>query len=201
MLSSPAVARDVRVRFESMIRLRLPTVSMITFRCTQKVRDLLKLRDQDLADESDGAMQEWYVETATIERYRCLLFTHKLSLYSFWALAVRKADLLAFEELFRHHALTMLKADGFSDAEVARLLPAAGHRFAKTNSRPVTGSMNNHVVHSRWYFEHDGGIRVADVRAINRQLNQTPMGALAPGSDMDFPIDVLTRIIRPSGAA
>ena len=26
------------------------------------------------------------------------------------------------------------------------------------------------------------------------------MGALAPGSHMDFPIDVLTRIIRPSAA-
>ncbi len=32
-------------------------------------------------------------------------------------------------------------------------------------------------------------------------LNRTPMGALAPGSRMDFPIDVLTRIIRPSGSA
>ena len=67
--------------------------------------------------------------------------------------------------------------------------------------RPVTGSMNNHVENSRWYFEHDGGLKIADVRAINRQLNRTPMGALAPGSHMDFPIDVLTRIIRPSGAA
>jgi hypothetical protein len=173
---------------------------MITFRCTQKVRDLLRLPDRDLADETDSEMEEWFVETATIERYRCLLFTHKLSLYSFWAVAVRKADLLVFDELFRHHALAMLKADGFTDAEVARLLPAAGHRFAKTNSRPVTGSMNNHVAHSRWYFEHDGGIKVADVRAINRQLNRTPMGALAPGSHMDFPIDVLTRIIRPLGS-
>jgi len=27
------------------------------------------------------------------------------------------------------------------------------------------------------------------------------MGALAPGQHMDFPIDVLTRIVRPSGAA
>ncbi len=33
--------------------------------------------------------------------YRCLLFAHKLSLYSFWALAVRKPDLVAFGELFR----------------------------------------------------------------------------------------------------
>jgi hypothetical protein len=31
---------------------------------------------------------------------------------------------------------------------------------------------------------------------INRLLNDTPMGALAPGQHMDFPIKVLTRIIR-----
>ncbi len=172
---------------------------MITFRCTKKVRDLLGLTDRDLDDESDGELYEWFVETATIERYRCLLFTHKASLYSFWALAVRKPDLMAFDELFHHHALAMLKGDGYTEMEIARLLPRSGCRFAKTNSRPVTGSMNDHVKNSRWYFEHDGGIRVADVRAINRQLNRTPMGALAPGSHMDFPIEVLTRIIRPSG--
>ena len=49
--------------------------------------------------------------------------------------------------------------------------------------------------------EQDGGLKVADVGAINRRLNRTPMGALAPGHDMDFPIEVLTRIIRPSGEA
>jgi hypothetical protein len=132
--------------------------------------------------------------------YRCLLFTHRVSLYSFWALALRKPDLLALDELFHHHALATLTGDGFTDAEIARLFPEMGHRFAKTNSRPVTGSMNNHMESTRWYIQHDGGIRVVDVRSINRRLNETPMGALAPGSDMDFPIDVLTRIIRPSGA-
>jgi hypothetical protein len=174
---------------------------MITFRCTQRVRDLVGLRDRDLSEETDSDIEEWFVDTATIERHRCLLFTHRLSLYSFRVLAVRKPDLMAFEEMFRHHALAMLRADRFTDAEIGRLLSSMGHRFAKTNSRPVTGSMNNHVENSRWYFEHDGGIKIADVRAINRQLNRTPMGALAPGSNMDFPIDVLTRIIRPSGAA
>ena len=174
--------------------------SVITFRCTKRVRDLLGLTDRDLDDETEGELYEWFVEMATIERYRCLLFTHKLSLYSFWAVAVRKPDLLAFDELFQHHAVAMLKGDGYSDVEISRLLPRPGHRFAKTNSRPVTGSMNDHVKNSRWYFEHDGGIRVADARAINRQLNRTPMGALAPGSHMDFPIDVLMRILRPSGA-
>ena len=74
----------------------------------------------------------------------------------------------------------MLKGDGYTDVEIARLLPPSGHRSAKTNSRPVTGAMNDHVKNSRWYFEHDGGIRVADARAINLQLSGTPMGALAP---------------------
>ena len=46
-----------------------------------------------------------------------------------------------------------------------------------------------------------GGLKVANVGAINHRLNRTPMGALAPRQHMDFPIDVLTRIIRPSGAA
>ena len=59
---------------------------------------------------------------------------------SFWALAVRKADRLRFEDMFRHHAVAMLTSDGFDQAEIERLLPAIGHRFAKTNSRPVAGS-------------------------------------------------------------
>ena len=43
---------------------------MITFRCTQKVRDLMGLRDGDLSEETDGEIEEWFVDTATIERHR-----------------------------------------------------------------------------------------------------------------------------------
>ena len=179
----------------------MTTPEMLTFRCTQKARALLGLGDRDLSDSTLGDFAEWFVDVATIERHGCLLFTHKMTLYSFWAVAVRKPDLLRFEELFRHHAIATLTADGFQTTEVERLLSAHGHRFARTNSRPVTGSMNDHVQNSRWYIEHDGGLKVADVGALNRRLNRTPMGALAPGQRMDFPIDVLTRIIRPSGAA
>ena len=96
---------------------------MITFRCTQKLRDLVELRHRDLTDETGGEMEEWFVETATIERYRCFLFKHKLSLYSFRALAVWRRDLLAFEESFRHQALAMLGADGVSELSERALAP------------------------------------------------------------------------------
>jgi hypothetical protein len=174
---------------------------MITFRCTKKVRDLFGLRDRDLSEDTEGDLREWFIDAATIDRHRCLLFTHKVMLYSFWALAVRKPDLLRFEDLFRHHATAMLTADGFNPAEIERLLGTPGHRFGKTNSRPVTGSMNDHIWQSQHHFAQEGGIHMADVLAVNRFLNDTPMGALGPGQHMDFPINVLTRIIRPSGAA
>jgi hypothetical protein len=103
--------------------------------------------------------------------------------------------------VFRHHALAVLSSDGFNETEIGRLLPTPGHRFAKTNSRPVTGSMNDHIWHTQYYFAHEGGIHGADVLTINRRLNDTAMGALGPGTHMDFAIKVLTRIIRPSGAA
>jgi hypothetical protein len=114
---------------------------MLTFCCTQKLRRLIGLRDPELSAETDGDLYEWFVDVTTIDRHRCLLFTQKVTLYSFWAPAVRKPDLLHFEDMFRHHAMAMLTADGFSDTEIGRLLPPPGHRFAKTNSRPVTGSM------------------------------------------------------------
>jgi hypothetical protein len=108
---------------------------MITFRCTQKARTLLGLRDRDLSDATEGDLYEWFVDLATIDRHRCLL-------------------------------------------------PASGHRFAKTNSRSVTRSMNDHIWNSRHYFAQEGGLRLADVGGINRLLNRTPMGArsrAAPG--------------------
>jgi hypothetical protein len=149
---------------------------MLTFRCTQKARDLLRLSDRDLSDEAQEDFAEWFVDVATIERHRCLLFTHKVTLYSFWAAAVRKPDLLRFDELFRHHAIATLTADGFQTTEIERLLPMRGHQFAKTNSRPVTGSMNDHVQNSRWYIEQDGGLKVADVGALKSPAEPDPHG-------------------------
>ena len=60
--------------------------------------------------------------------------------------------------------------------------------------------MNDHIWHSQHYFAEEGGIHAVDVMKVNRFLNDKPMGALAPGQHMDFPLDVMKRIIRPAGA-
>jgi hypothetical protein len=174
---------------------------LITFRCTQKTRDLLGLSDRDLSGETDGEFEEWFVDVAAIDHRRCALFTHKVTLYSFWVPGMRKADLGRFDKLFQQYLVAALTRDGFHTGEIERLVRAGGHRFAKTNDRSVIGSMKDHILCSRCYFEHEGGLARADIAAIDDRLNRTPMGALAAGQHMDLPLRVLERIIRTSGAA
>jgi hypothetical protein len=40
---------------------------MITFRCTQKVRKLLALKDSDLWEGEGRAVDDWFADTATFE--------------------------------------------------------------------------------------------------------------------------------------
>jgi hypothetical protein len=46
--------------------------------------------------------------------------------------------------------------------------------------------MNDHVKTSRWYFEADGGVKVADVNALKSSIESHAHGTLAPGEQMDF---------------
>ena len=172
---------------------------MITFRCTQKARNVLGLAPSELWDGESAALDGWFVETATFQHRRLLLFTNRVSLYAFWVAGVRKADRGRLGDLFQSHLLATMVDDGFTSEE-ARRLCRPGFRFAKTNDRSVTSSMNDQVACSRWYCDPRSGPG-EDLPAINRRLNHTPMGALAPGQHMDYPVSVLRRILRPGGAA
>jgi hypothetical protein len=168
---------------------------VITFRCTRKARKVLGLTDSDLWQGEGRALDDWFVDTATFDHRRFFLFTNRVSLYGFWVGGVRKSDRGRFGELFESHLVATMAQDGFTHTE-SRALCRAEFRFAKTNDRSVTSSMNDHIRCSRWYFDPERGPR-EDVATINSRLNHTPMGALAPGQDMDFPVDVLARIVRP----
>jgi hypothetical protein len=172
---------------------------MLVFRCTKNARQVLGLRDQDLYDGEDADLAQWFVDVATFDYQRCLLLTHKPTRYSLWIPGVKRADRDRFGDLFGQHLLRTLRADGFDHMAFERLF-RQGHRFAKTNDRSVLGSMNDHIYNSRWYF-HQGGGRHADVAAINAQLNRTPMGGLAPGGELEFPVEVMARVVYPAAHA
>jgi hypothetical protein len=169
---------------------------MITFRCTQKARKVLGLTDSELWQGESDALGDWFVETATFDHQRHLLFTNAVSLYGFWVRGVRKADRTRLGGLFASHLRATMAGDGFTERECQAICRSGSEfRFAKTNNRSVTGSMNDHVQCSRWYFDPETGPK-EDLPTINARLNHTPMGALAPGQHLDFPVDVLARIVR-----
>jgi hypothetical protein len=172
---------------------------MITFRCTQKARKVLGLTESDLWEGEGRSLDDWFVDTATFQHRRLLLFTNRVSLYGFWMPGVRRADRDRLNDLFECHLLATMAQDGFTLAE-SKMLCRSESRFAKTNDRSVTSSMNDHIRCSRWYFDPESGPK-EDLPAINSRLNHTPMGALAPGQHMDYPVDVLRRIVRAGGAA
>lgn len=176
-------------------------IRQLTFRCTQKTRDLFGLKDRDLVETSAGDFWEWFAAAATFDRRRAVLFTHKVSLYSFWIAGIAKANLKDIESLFRQQLAATMQADGFKEEEVARMVGDGGHVFAKTNSRPVVGSMNDHIFSTEFYIRDAGGLLNADLGMINRRLNKTPMSAIGIGSHLDYPVDVLARSLRPSGAS
>lgn len=64
--------------------LQVMKIRQLTFRCTQKTRDLFGLKDRDLVETSAGDFWEWFAAVATFDRRKAVLFTHKVSLYSSW---------------------------------------------------------------------------------------------------------------------
>ncbi len=170
---------------------------MLVFRCTKKARKVLGLTDRDLFEDDGDDLTQWFVDVATFEHRRCMLFTHKVSLYSFWVPGVRKADRERFGDLFGQHLLRTLAADGFDGRAFGRLF-REGHRFARTNDRSVLGSMNDFIWSSRWHVQRDG---IAQIGQLNAQLNRTPMGAIAPKGQLEFPVEVLEGILHPAGMA
>jgi len=173
-------------------------MSMIVFRCTAKVRKVLGLSDRDLYQGEGADMNQWFVDVAALARRRCLLFTHKPTRYSFWVARARKADREVFGDLFGQHLLRTLANDGFDQRAFERMFREE-FRFAKTDDRSVLGSMNEHILNTRWYVQNPD--RWPDIAAVNAQLNRTPMGGMAGPGQLEFPVEVLQTIIQPAAFA
>ena len=151
------------------------------FKCTLKVRKALKLRDQDLSiDTGNGGseLNHWYCHLFFLDRRKCLLWTHGMTLFSVLAPDMRQADFSRFGEIFRSRALTVLSAEGLSEVDITGLLDEGPDLFAKTDNRSVLGSMNDHILGWKDHAADMGGFERLDLNAFSYTLNRTPMGAL-----------------------
>ncbi len=148
---------------------------MIILRGTQKFLSLAGIRPEtEPAAESQSSSSQWYVNVFYVDRAKCLIFVHSLTLFSFIVTKITKKDLADLEKLFRKElsrAMFHMKCPGEMITKV--LQECDGIKVFKTTNRSVLSSMNDLVYHAKYYlYSHDDAIRALC------KINLMPMGAL-----------------------
>ncbi len=168
---------------------------MTTLYCSQKARAVFGLRASDLDEPDDDVLSTWFAHAVTIDRRKCVLFTHQASLYSFWIAPFRKAMMPDLQTLFRQHLLDTLRQDDLDDETADHLLGSPGFCFAPAADRSTMSSINVHVLDSRAHFDVDDGLSASNVRRVSHRLNHTPKQSVRFAGRFAFPVDALTRLL------
>ena len=140
-------------------------------RCTTRLLDLLRADESTLAD-ADPSDEDWYANLLWIDRRKCLLLTHAGTLFPVFIADVRARQLKTIGSFVIGHIDAALADEGFARDALGVLDPASV-RLARTASRQVLGFMNDTVTMCRDHSAASGGLAVADLRGLNRQLRRT----------------------------
>jgi hypothetical protein len=153
---------------------------MTRIRCTQALQKILRIKPDETQDSlTSTPLGDWYAHLLWIERKKCILFTNEVTLFNFFALDVKKADLADMNTFFRENLRRGLEAVGIIGAPASRLLLALGNiTISKTNNRSVLGSMNDYAFQYRVYVETQGGLHHCDTLDMISSINESPMRAI-----------------------
>jgi hypothetical protein len=171
----------------------------VTFRCTQKVRDRLKLNDRALAPvPAEVEATDWYCHLLVLQRRPVYMVTHALSLFTVLFPAAGAAVPAAFAAAARREIRAGLIRTGYPQESETRVLDEAADRFCKATDRRVLGSMND-FSNLSLFTTHDAQSVQPWVLddAVDRQINPSPMSFLG----MESPRDVMRLLLQPRGNA
>jgi hypothetical protein len=153
---------------------------MLQIRCTIK---LLKTLGPTVAlaaeAEDDPHLGSWFANLVHVERRKCVLFTHSISLYSFLVPDVKVAEIRNTRTLFLEHLGRSLALHEI-DPSTLDLLAARYSEYSvlKTNSRSVLGSMNDMLYQLEGCLIEENGLAPAAVAAFNHMVNRMPMSPI-----------------------
>lgn len=160
-------------------------------RSTAKMLTLLGVRATALRDVPPSD-DDWYLNLLWIERRKCLLLTHAVTLFPVFVTDVRKADLRPFGPYVVSVIEEHLLLEGLAPDTLGRLAPDDVH-VAKTASRSILGVMNDTASHARYRIEAMGGIDRSDAVFLNRFLRRTLHNR---AGDYVTPLDLVAQRLR-----
>lgn len=170
---------------------------MATIYCSTKLSTLLGLPKTPKQPPTAAAdPHSWNAQLFYLNKRKCLLFTHKQTLYSFLALDIVKKDLGDFDKFFRQGLTDQLLADQLI-TEKAKIMLEQDYGSIilnpTDNDKKVIGSMNDCIFRVRYYMGRDNEDgRSKSPTYIGHQFNKTPMGAI----DYAHPVDMMKKFIE-----
>lgn len=165
-------------------------------RCTQKLLKELRIKPQE--PEVVSEVGSWHANLLSIERRKCVLFTHDMTLFSVFVVGLKRDDFDHIDHVFGQALFKTMLLFDFEQAEIERMLDWSLHNiYTKTNSRSVLGSMNDIAFHLQHHINVDGGLAYADLADLHRRINQIPFKAVG----FRFPRECLKELLSSGGSA
>jgi len=133
-------------------------------RCTQKFLKELRLKKSDITvyPKIDYPLDEWYVNVFTLyPRRKCAVFVHDRTMFSFFALDVKREDLNAIGSIFRQR-LSRALLDEHYPATVLKLFNERMKviRVTSTIDRVVIGTINRMVLDLQYFGNETERLKV-----------------------------------------
>ena len=167
---------------------------MHLIRCTSKLATEMGLKKKDLFEDEvpQTGLGDWYANLFKLSRYKCVIFTNALTLYSFVVFRVGKTDIQNLSELFREFLFFNLMHEGLATETVRSVLQGSIEvLYAPTSSRVVLGSMNDLVNCYGAYLEHAEEITPESLLTTNARINRMPMKSIG----YNYPVEELHKAL------
>ena len=144
---------------------------MFTIRCTQPLLKRLAAHpDETDQSEATTVLGDWYVNTLNVGRLRLLLCCSEQSLLT---AIIPAASLHSFPERLEHAVGRILAGLPIAASDIEReRREMRWHRFGRTRSRQVLGSMNDFAFLADRHIRDNGAD--LDLERIERMLNRAP---------------------------
>lgn len=166
---------------------------MPLFRITKKLAAVVKVKLSPSPVEQANAEHTWYADVFFVEGKKCVIWAHGSTLFTFVKPAVVAAELREFHALFRYEFRTAVASMALPESLLDRLDAYGDERYAPTHARSVVGSMLDYRNMFGLMVSADGGLKRADIRGLNAQLNESPMSVLG----MDSAVEVVRKLASP----
>jgi hypothetical protein len=156
---------------------------MPLIRCTRKLLTEIGAQVASSAELAQPALLgDWFANLIRIERRKCVIFTSERTLLTFLVVGPGRAAIRDYATLFRSGLRRLLENEGFAAIDIDRVVGQYQQvNLAPTNDRSVLGSLGQ--------IAYLDGLARCDLRAIDHELNITPMSRLK----MESPLAVTRR--------